>query len=141
MPFPHRPRLVAAASAAACSLALLACGSGGGDTASGAPAANSATDTATTAAAPAAAATAKAATARVTLKDISFTPSTVKIKAGDSVVWIWKDHDVPHNVTFKDRHSTVKHQGGTYRLKFPAKGTFTYVCTIHPGMDGKVVVA
>ncbi|WP_272474453.1 cupredoxin domain-containing protein [Baekduia alba] len=75
----------------------------------------------------------------VTLKDISFKKSTVTIAKGASVTWIWKDGPSPHNVTFARRHSATK-KTGTYTLAFARAGTFTYHCTIHPGMDGKVVV-
>jgi plastocyanin len=89
------------------------------------------------AALPATAAAPKSAT--VTLRNISFIRSTVKIKKGGSVTWVWKDPTVPHNVTFAHRHSTTK-QTGTYTLRFTTAGTFRYHCTIHPGMDGRVVV-
>ena len=80
-----------------------------------------------------------AGTTTVVLKDISFTKSTVKIRRGASVTWVWKDAPTPHNVTFAHRHSRTQ-QTGTYTLKFARAGTFTYHCTIHFGMNGKVVV-
>lgn len=78
-------------------------------------------------------------TTTVTLKHISFVKETVRIHRGDKVRWVWKDPTVPHNVTFATRHSKTQ-QTGTYTLAFSRAGTFTYHCTIHPGMDGKVVV-
>ena len=78
-------------------------------------------------------------TTTVTLKHISFIRSTVRIHKGDSVTWVWKDPTVPHNVTFAHKHSPTK-QKGTYTLRFATAGTFRYHCTIHPGMDGKVIV-
>jgi plastocyanin len=80
-----------------------------------------------------------ATTTTVTLKNIDFKKSTVKIAKGGSVTWVWKDGDTPHNVTFATKHSPTK-KTGTYTLRFARAGTFTYHCTIHPGMDGKVVV-
>ena len=53
--------------------------------------------------------------------------------------WRWADGDTPHNVTFATRHSATK-KSGTYVLRFTRSGTYTYHCTLHPGMDGKVVV-
>ena len=81
-----------------------------------------------------------ASTTTVTLKDISFKRSTVRIARGASVKWLWKDGDTPHNVTFKTKHSKTQKKG-SYSLRFSRVGTFTYQCTIHPGMNGKVVVA
>jgi plastocyanin len=80
-----------------------------------------------------------ASTTTVTLKDISFKKSTVKIAKGGSVKWLWKDGDTPHNVTFATKHSRTQ-KSGSYSLRFARTGTFKYHCTIHPGMDGKVVV-
>jgi len=80
-----------------------------------------------------------ARTTTVTLKHISFVKETVRIHRGDKVKWVWKDPTVPHNVTFRTRHSKTQ-QTGTYTVTFARAGTFGYHCTIHPGMDGKVVV-
>jgi plastocyanin len=80
-----------------------------------------------------------AKTTTVTLKDISFKKSTVRITKGSSVTWIWDDGSTPHNVTFHARHSKTQ-KTGTYTMRFTKAGTFKYHCTIHPGMNGKVVV-
>ncbi|QEC48394.1 amidase [Baekduia soli] len=75
----------------------------------------------------------------VVLKDISFMPATLRISRGTTVRWTWMDGDTPHNVTFAARHSATK-KTGTYRVRFTRRGTFRYHCTIHPGMDGRIVV-
>jgi plastocyanin len=80
-----------------------------------------------------------ASTTTVTLKDISFKKENVHIMRGASVKWVWKDGDTPHNVTFAHRHSKVQ-KSGTYKLRFTKAGTFRYLCTLHPGMVGKVIV-
>jgi plastocyanin len=36
-------------------------------------------------------------------------------------------------------HSSTK-RSGTYSLKFNRAGSFSYKCTIHPGMTGKIRV-
>jgi plastocyanin len=79
-------------------------------------------------------------TASVILKDISFKRATVRIAPGGRVTWTWRDGPSPHNVTFAHQHSATK-TSGTYTRRFLRAGTFRYHCTIHPGMDGKVVVA
>lgn len=81
-----------------------------------------------------------ARTTTVTLRNISFIRSTVHIRKGDTVRWVWKDPTVPHNVTFAHKHSSTR-QKGTYSMRFSTAGTFKYHCTIHPGMNGKVVVS
>lgn len=85
-------------------------------------------------------ATAHAASgATVVLKNYAFKAKTVHIGKGGTVHWVWRDGSVPHNVTFKGFHSKTITKG-KYSHRFTKKGTFRYRCTIHPGMDGKVVV-
>jgi plastocyanin len=53
---------------------------------------------------------------------------------------------VPHNLTFGEpisaATSTVVSPGGSEMLEFqaPAPGTYEFVCTLHPGMVGKLTV-
>jgi plastocyanin len=54
------------------------------------------------------------------------------------VKWSWRGH-APHNVTFHTVHSPTK-RSGSFSLKFNRKGAFSYKCTIHPGMTGKITV-
>jgi plastocyanin len=82
-------------------------------------------------------------TATVTLRDIDFTPGTAVVRRGGSVTFAWRDGDTPHNVTPTGRlrfHRLATRQSGTARVRFTRRGTYRYVCTIHPGMAGKVVV-
>ena len=84
-----------------------------------------------------------AAGAHVTLKNISFMPSTVTIKRGQTVTWTWKDGTTAHNVTSEGKlrfKSASSRQKGSYTVRFTKPGTYHYVCTIHFGMTGKVVV-
>ena len=92
----------------------------------------------TPAAAPAAGGTALA----VSMKNIQFAPKSVTAKVGQTIKWT-NDDSVDHNVTSKSG-ATFKSsnfgQGGTYSYKPTKAGTITYVCTIHPGMDGTIIV-
>ncbi|HEX5307979.1 MAG TPA: plastocyanin/azurin family copper-binding protein [Solirubrobacteraceae bacterium] len=77
----------------------------------------------------------------VVLKNIRFHPSSLSIKRGDTVTWLWQDKGTGHNVTgsgFKSK--TMGH--GSFSVRFTKSGTFNYHCTIHvhEGMVGKVVV-
>lgn len=90
--------------------------------------------------APAGAATTKT----VTLKNIDFSRPTVRITVGDSVRWLFRDGTVSHNITSRGRprfRSSVSKSSGSYTVRFTKAGTYRYVCTIHPNMTGKVVVA
>ncbi|MFL5903699.1 MAG: plastocyanin/azurin family copper-binding protein, partial [Solirubrobacteraceae bacterium] len=78
---------------------------------------------------------AQSATRGVSVKDNFFSPKSLTVSRGSTVKWSWKGH-TKHNVTFPTVHSTTK-VSGVYSHKFNHKGTFSYVCTIHPGMTGK----
>jgi plastocyanin len=80
--------------------------------------------------------------AQVTMKDIKFDPSEVTVKAGDTVTWTNED-SVGHDVTgddFKSGDPGGIGDGDTFEHTFDEAGTFKYVCTVHPGMEGTVKV-
>jgi len=80
--------------------------------------------------------------AQVSMKDIKFNPSTVKVKVGDTVTWT-NDDSVGHDVTsdtFKSGDAGGIGGGQTFEHKFDKAGTFKYECTVHPGMTGEVDV-
>ena len=79
----------------------------------------------------------------VTLKDISFKSAKTTIHRGQSVTFSWQDGDTPHNVSSrgaKKFKSSATKTKGTYRVRFTSAGTYRYVCTIHPGMAGRIIV-
>jgi plastocyanin len=76
----------------------------------------------------------------VRLERFSFQPSTLSIRRGDSVTWVWQNSR-EHNVTFSSFHSRTQVHG-TYTVRFTRAGTFNYRCTIHvsEGMRGRILV-
>lgn len=74
----------------------------------------------------------------VTVDDNVFEPETVEISVGDTVTWEWLGSE-PHNVSADDFKSDIQ-QEGTFEQAFPQAGTYEYVCTVHPGMEGTVEV-
>jgi plastocyanin len=84
-----------------------------------------------------------AATKSVTVKDNSFSPTSLTIKKGTKVKWTWKGR-APHNVTVTSgpvKFHSATQTSGSFSKKFSKKGTYTIVCTIHaPGMKMKVKV-
>ena len=84
----------------------------------------------------------KPATHTVTIDATSFQPTTLTIKAGDTVVWVNKDV-MPHTATAsaaKGFDSGVLLSGKSWKQVFKTKGTQPYVCIFHPTMKGKLVV-
>lgn len=128
-------------------LALVAagCGGGGDNNGGGGSSSNSSTTTSSTTTSSSSSAPAPAATGgggSVTMKSIKFNPATVKVKAGDTVTWTNEDsvgHDVT-NKSFKSGSAGGIEPGQSFKHKFAKAGTFKYVCTVHPGMQGTVVV-
>ena len=80
-----------------------------------------------------------ASTHTVTLRNFAFHPSILNIRHGESVKWVWRD-ETEHNVTFHSFHSRTQ-EHGSYTVRFNRRGSFRYLCTIHPEeMRGKVIV-
>jgi plastocyanin len=76
----------------------------------------------------------------VTIKGFKFKPGTINIGKGDRVVWVNRD-SVKHDATRGGSFTTGKIKPGkAVAVKFGAKGTYRYHCTLHPEMIGKIVV-
>ena len=78
--------------------------------------------------------------------DRCYIPSMITISAGESVTWVNEDSAF-HSVTsgFYDEPIDLFDSGyldpfDSYTLTFDEAGTFDYFCTLHPWMEGKVVV-
>ena len=80
--------------------------------------------------------------AEVAMENIKFAPAEVTVAAGDTVTWTNND-SAPHDVTadgFKSGEPGGMQQGDAYERTFQKAGSFDYVCTVHPGMEGSVTV-
>jgi len=71
-----------------------------------------------------------------------FNPGAVDIAAGGTVTWNFAG--LAHNVTFDFVNgvpASISSQANSSASRtFPVAGTFSYECTIHPGMTGTVIV-
>lgn len=84
-----------------------------------------------------------AAPTGVKVTDFAFTPKTVTVNQGDTVIWSFNDqtHDVTSNANQTTGfRSGDKVPGTTYSHTFSKRGSFTYYCSIHPFMKGRVNV-
>lgn len=77
--------------------------------------------------------------ASVTIKNFAFSPGEVTILKGGTVTWT-NDDGTTHTVTFADSSSPDLGNGATYSKTFNETGTFSYKCSIHSSMTGKVIV-
>ena len=75
----------------------------------------------------------------VSIVNFSFSPVTLTISKGDSVVWTNMDSS-SHQVSAAGFEGPVLSQGQTYTHVFNTVGTFNYICKIHPTMKGMVIV-
>jgi plastocyanin len=77
----------------------------------------------------------------VTIADFRFTPSTITIHVGDTVTWT-NDGPSAHTATARDGSfdTGVLQSGQSASHTFTRAGRFSYLCRIHPFMQGTVVV-
>lgn len=79
---------------------------------------------------------------QVKIDNFTFAPGALTVAAGTTVQWVNHD-DIPHTVVSDDK-STFKSKAldtdDNYSYTFTKPGTYTYFCSIHPKMTGKVVV-
>ncbi len=82
-----------------------------------------------------------AANAEVKIDNFVFGPQTITVTAGTTVTWTNKD-DIPHTVVSADGvfKSKVRDTDEQFSYKFDKTGTYSYYCSVHPKMTGKVVV-
>jgi plastocyanin len=76
------------------------------------------------------------------MSGLQFRPSAILVAKGATVTWTNQDN-IAHNVTFSDASVTSigDFSSGSKTSVMPsAAGTYSYRCTIHPGMDGTVTV-
>lgn len=85
---------------------------------------------------------------RVTLQmkdDLTFVPNVVTAQVGGVTVRLDNVGRVPHDLLFDARGLGASElirgrRQGELTVRFTTSGTFTFVCTLHPAMVGKVVV-
>jgi plastocyanin len=81
----------------------------------------------------------------VEIRELKFQPATVTLHEGETVEWK-NDDIVPHTATADgDGEKPIFDSGNiqtgaTWRHVAPQKGTYNYICTLHPNMHGKLIV-
>jgi plastocyanin len=80
------------------------------------------------------------------MQNTSFQPQQIRVAPGTTVRWVNQDN-FAHTVTAGTRDnpsglfdSGNVSSGGTFSFTFQEPGTYDYFCSIHPGMNGQVVV-
>ena len=85
--------------------------------------------------------TGAATPATVVIENFEFSPSTLTIEPGTTVTWVNED-DTPHTVTDRGKvfRSAALDTSDRFSYTFAQPGEFTYYCTLHPMMVGKIDV-
>lgn len=84
----------------------------------------------------------RAANTEVAINNFCFSPQTIAVPVGGTVTWINHDN-VPHVVTSANNRfnkSPVLQADQTFSNTFVTAGTYSYFCSIHPRMTGKITV-
>lgn len=76
----------------------------------------------------------------VTIANFQFTPTPVEVSVGGTVTWTNEDSATHQLLGDAGIKSGPLGQGATYSQTFTKAGTYSYHCTIHPKMQGLVVV-
>jgi plastocyanin len=86
-------------------------------------------------------AAAAAHSAAVTIDDFVFGPRTLRIARGTTVTWTNTD-DEPHTVVSETAlwKSPPLDTDDHFSFTFEKPGTYKYFCSIHPYMEGEIVV-
>jgi len=77
----------------------------------------------------------------VKIDNFVFEPQTITVPVGGTVTWTNSD-DIPHTAVSTDGvfKSKVMDTDEKFSYTFTKAGTYSYYCSIHPKMTGKVVV-
>ena len=82
-----------------------------------------------------------ARTHTITIKNSKYSPASLTINAGDTVVWK-NDDDKDHTVVADDKSFKSENisSGDDYTSAFKKAGTFKYGCKYHPREKGTITV-
>jgi len=86
--------------------------------------------------------------ANVSVIDNQFSPATLTISAGTTVIWTWaasaQNHNVAPAASQPARSGDPRDGPATYQFKFDTPGTYVYFCEVHGsavgGMRGTITV-
>jgi plastocyanin len=81
---------------------------------------------------------------KVTVNDFYYAPSSVTIRKGRAVRWVWSAYNTyPHDVHLKKGPANLKNKGrystkttavseAHFQRTFETPGTYKFICTVHP---------
>jgi plastocyanin len=83
----------------------------------------------------------KSSPPEVQVDNFSFAPESLTVPVNSTVTWVNKD-DVPHVIASSDGlfKSKALDTNDKFSFTFTKAGTYSYYCSIHPKMEGKILV-
>jgi len=79
---------------------------------------------------------------KIAIAGMRFQPALIHIKAGDTVTWT--NHEPALHIISSPNYGLLASDrlghGSVFTHTFKEAGTYTYYCTLHPGMMGIVIV-
>jgi plastocyanin len=78
----------------------------------------------------------------IKMVDIKFDPEDATAGVGDEICWVNED-TIEHNAVDEQGgkfKSELFGKGATFTTTIDEPGTIDYVCTVHPGMTGKLTI-
>lgn len=77
--------------------------------------------------------------ASISIENFAFSPVSIKVKLGTTVTWTNND-SAPHQIKSDTFNSDRLGNGQSFSYTFNNIGTFNYICSIHPSMNGTIIV-
>ncbi|MDA0700567.1 MAG: cupredoxin domain-containing protein [bacterium] len=77
--------------------------------------------------------------AEITVKDDYFEPRVVQVTPGTTITWTW-DARRGHDLAANDFTTPVQREG-TFEYSWDEPGIYNFICRLHAGMTGRVIVA
>ncbi len=77
----------------------------------------------------------------VHIDNFTFSPQEISVPRGGTVTWV-NDDDIPHALAASDKafRSKAMDTDEQFSFTFNKPGTYAYFCSLHPHMQGKVIV-
>lgn len=80
---------------------------------------------------------------QISIDNFRYVPETLTVPVGTKVIWTNHD-DMPHTVTSTGKPRILDSEAldtdDQFSHVFVEPSTYTYVCTVHPKMSGRVIV-
>lgn len=75
----------------------------------------------------------------IPVRGLKFNPNKINATAKAKINFVWKEN-VAHNIVFDQKHKSPTQNKGIWTTSFDKPGTYKFKCTIHPGMEGVLIV-